>query len=196
MICRSGVLNFCAVALGLNELGYRAMGIRIDSGDLAYQSKMAYETFAKVADHFKVELFRTLMIVVSNDINEETIISLNEQKHKINAFGIGTHLVTCQRQPALGCVYKLVEVMQRPCIKISLDVEKVTIPSRKAVYRLYGKEGYALLDLMAETDEDGPKVGEKILCRHPFQESKRCYATPSSVEKMLEIWWDEGKVGQ
>lgn len=184
------------MTLGLNELGYKAVGIRIDSGDLAYQSKIAHDLFSKVADHFNVNLFKHLMIVASNDINEETIISLNEQKHKINAFGIGTHLVTCQRQPALGCVYKLVEVMQRPCIKISLDVEKVTIPSRKNVYRLYGKEGYALLDLMAETEEDAPKVGEKILCRHPFQESKRCYATPSSVEKMLEIWWDEGKVNK
>ena len=86
------------------------------------------------------------------------------------------------------------EVDHNPCIKISLDVEKVTIPSRKNVYRLYGQEGYALLDLMQSTDDPEPQVGLKVLCRHPFQESKRCFATPSRVEKLLDIWWSDGKV--
>lgn len=104
---RSGILNFCTVALALNQLGYKAIGIRIDSGDLAYQSTIAYNCFQKISSVFKIDWFGQLTIVVSNDINEETIISLNEQKHKINTFGIGTHLVTCQRQPALGCVYKV-----------------------------------------------------------------------------------------
>ena len=104
---RSGILNFCAVALALNELGYKPVGIRIDSGDLAYQSIVAYEIFRKVAQAFNLDWFPSLLIIVSNDINEETIVSLNEQKHRINALGIGTHLVTCEKQPALGCVYKV-----------------------------------------------------------------------------------------
>lgn len=85
---------------------------------------------------------------------------------------------------------------ENPCIKVTLDGEKVTIPSRKNVYRLYGREGYALLDLMLGIDEKEPEVGVKILCRHPFQESKRCFATPSRVEKMLEVWWADGKVSK
>lgn len=99
---RSGLINFCSVALALNDLGYKAIGIRIDSGDLAYLSVVAREHFTLVSQHFNIPWFKDLMIMASNDINEETILSLNEQKHKIDCFGIGTHLVTCQRQPALG----------------------------------------------------------------------------------------------
>lgn len=89
---RSGLLNFSAVALALNDLGYHALGIRIDSGDLAYLSCLAREAFEKVAERFKVPWFNKLTIVASNDINEDTILSLNEQGHKIDCFGIGTHL--------------------------------------------------------------------------------------------------------
>ncbi|QQP57542.1 Uncharacterized protein FKW44_002564, partial [Caligus rogercresseyi] len=78
--------------MALHDLGYKPMGIRIDSGDLAYLSRVARQTFVTVASHFEVEWFSTLLIVVSNDINEETILSLNDQGHSIDCFGIGTHL--------------------------------------------------------------------------------------------------------
>lgn len=80
--------------MALNDQGYRAVGIRIDSGDLAYLSCLARDTFDLVADRFQIPWFKTLTIVASNDINEETILSLNEQGHKIDCFGIGTHLGT------------------------------------------------------------------------------------------------------
>ncbi|XP_054929865.2 nicotinate phosphoribosyltransferase isoform X3 [Dermacentor andersoni] len=195
-VLRSGLLNFSAVAMALNDLGYRALGIRIDSGDLAYLSSCAYHIFSELADKYRQEWFRSLTIVASNDINEETIISLNEQGHKINSFGIGTHLVTCQKQPALGCVYKLVEVKDLSCIKLSLDIQKVTIPGKKACYRLYGQQGYALLDLMQKMDEPPPEKGKRVLCRHPFQESKRAYVIPDYVEDLCLLWWDHGKIAR
>ncbi|KAH8409502.1 hypothetical protein KR222_007280 [Zaprionus bogoriensis] len=193
---RSGLLNFSAVALALNDLGYHALGIRIDSGDLAYLSCLAREAFEKVAERFKVPWFNKLTIVASNDINEDTILSLNEQGHKIDCFGIGTHLVTCQRQPALGCVYKLVEINGQARIKLSQDVEKVTMPGNKNAYRLYSADGHALIDLLQKDSEHPPAVGQKVLCRHPFQESKRAYVIPSHVESLYKIYWKSGKICQ
>lgn len=191
---RSGLLNFCAVALALNDLGYRAIGIRIDSGDLAYLSQEARESFEKIAEKYNIPWFAKMTIVASNDINEETIISLNEQNHKINSFGIGTHLVTCQRQPALGCVYKMVEINKLPRIKLSQEVDKVTMPGRKNAFRLYGADGHALVDLLQRYDEETPQVGQKVLCRHPFQESKRAYVTPTRVEVLHRLYWKDGKL--
>ncbi|XP_055635583.1 nicotinate phosphoribosyltransferase isoform X4 [Toxorhynchites rutilus septentrionalis] len=193
---RSGLLNFCAVALALNDQGYRAVGIRIDSGDLAYLSCLARETFERIAERFKLTWFSKLTIVASNDINEETILSLNEQGHKIDCFGIGTHLVTCQRQPALGCVYKMVEINSQPRIKLSQDVAKVTMPGNKNVFRLYGADGHALIDLLQRVDESPPEVGQKVLCRHPFQESKRAYVIPTYVEALYKVYWADGRVTQ
>ncbi|KAG7170994.1 Nicotinate phosphoribosyltransferase-like [Homarus americanus] len=186
-VLKSGILNFSAVALGLHDLGYRALGVRIDSGDLAYLSCVARSIFATIAKGFDVEWFEHLSIVASNDINEETIISLNEQGHKIDCFGIGTHL---------GCVFKLVEINGEAKIKLSQDVEKVTCPGKKSAYRLYGADGHALIDLMHRTSESAPKCGSRVLCRHPFQESKRAYVSPAKVESLFKLYWKDGKIQQ
>jgi len=188
------LLNFCAVALALNELGYYALGVRIDSGDLAYLSIVARDYFTKISEKYNEPWFKNVMIMASNDINEETILSLNEQGHKIDCFGIGTHLVTCQKQPALGCVFKLVELNGQPRMKLSQDVSKVTIPGRKDAYRLYGESGHILIDLLQKWDEDPPETGKKVLCRHPFEESKRAFVTPSRVERLYKIYWQNGKI--
>lgn len=78
-VLKSGIPNFCAVALALNDLGYRARGIRLDSGDLAYQSIKVRSIFTKIADAFDLPWFENLIIVASNDINEEILQSLNHQ---------------------------------------------------------------------------------------------------------------------
>ncbi|XP_027345083.1 nicotinate phosphoribosyltransferase 2-like isoform X2 [Abrus precatorius] len=188
-VIRSGIPNFCAVALALGDLGYRAVGIRLDSGDLAYLSCEVRKFFRSIEKEFGVPDFGKLSITASNDLNEETLDALNKQGHEVDAFGIGTNLVTCYAQAALGVVFKLVEINNQPRIKLSEDVSKVSIPCKKRSYRLYGKEGYPLVDIMTGENEPSPKVGERILCRHPFQESKRAYVVPQHVEELLRCYW-------
>ena len=186
---KSGVRNFLLVALALLRIGYRPIGIRIDSGDISYLSKVARAEFGDFSVRMGVN-FRRLMIVASNDINEPTLLSLRQQGHEVDAFGVGTHLVTCQAQPALGCVYKLVLVNEKPRIKLSQEVEKMTIPGCKRAFRLHNSAGAPVVDLLQHMEEPPPLPGQRILCRHPFQESKRAYVTPSRVEPLHTVVWD------
>ena len=186
-------MNFCAVASALHECGYRALGVRIDSGDLAYLSIEVFNCVKRVGQATGNPDLEHLLIIASNDINEETIYEIKNQKNHINCFGIGTNLVTCQKQPALGCVYKLVQINDRPTIKLSADAAKVTMPGRKAVYRLYNAQGLALLDLMQKEEEPPPQVGKAVLCRHPTQATKRANALPHRVERLLRPVWQSGR---
>ena len=72
---------------------FSAIGIRIDSGDLAYLSRVVRETMERVASKFEMEWFKSMVITASNDINEETILSLNEQGHKITCFGKSKRMI-------------------------------------------------------------------------------------------------------
>jgi len=191
---KSGVPNFLAVASALHLFGYKALGIRLDSGDLAYLSKEARKRFQTVSKSLELDWFSSFIITASNDINEETLTSLEQQGHEINAYGIGTHLVTCQRQPALGCVFKLVELNGNPRMKLSEEMSKVTMPGKKNAYRLYGGDNLALLDLLTRSDEPAPQPNERVLCRHPLEEAKRAYVKPNTVENLLKLYWKDGKV--
>ncbi|MFH4980717.1 hypothetical protein AB6A40_007426 [Gnathostoma spinigerum] len=194
-VLKSGVINFIAVSLALHDLGYQPLGVRIDSGDLSYLSKEVRARFKMISElDPSLSWFVDLSIVASNDLNEETILSLNEQQHEINVFGVGTHLVTCQKQPALGCVYKLVSVSGSPRIKLSAEVSKITIPGCKASYRLYSKEGFGICDLMTLGDEPAPLPNVAVLCRHPFLESKRAKVLASRVEKLQLQFWGDGRI--
>lgn len=61
------------------------------------------------------------------------------------------------------------------------------MPGNKNAYRLYSADGHALIDLMQKVGEEAPQVGQKVLCRHPFQESKRAYVIPSRVELLYKV---------
>lgn len=98
----SGARNFILVALALFEFGYKPVGVRLDSGDLAALSVAVREEFQSAAGEANCEQLVHCQIMASNNINEDFLLSLKEKKHELTAFGIGTNLVTCQKQPALG----------------------------------------------------------------------------------------------
>lgn len=186
---QSGLWNFLAVSLALNDLGYKPRGLRLDSGDLAYLSRRCRAAFVDVSAQFGVA-FEKLTIVASNDLSEKILWALKEQGHEIDSFGIGTNLVTCSIQPALGGVYKLVEVNGNARMKISQDHAKVTIPGRKAAFRLFCQMGQPILDYMQHASAAPPQAGDRVLCRHPFDANKRVYVTPSRVEPLHDLVWD------
>src|SRR5207302_1974265 len=101
-----GVRHAVEVGKWLREHNHELLGIRLDSGDLAYLSIEA----RKILDEAG---FANTAILASNDLDEHIIASLNDQQAAINMWGVGTRLVTASDQPALGGVYKLTGV-RRP----------------------------------------------------------------------------------
>jgi nicotinate phosphoribosyltransferase len=189
---RSGVPNFICVATALKYFGYEPIGIRIDSEDLAYVSKETRRMFQHAAAAQHID-FSGLTITASNDINEKAMTEMYRQGHEINIFGIGTNQVTCEAQPSLGCVYKLVMINGKPRIKLSKG--KVTIPGRKEGYRLIGADKAPLLDVIIRVGDEAPEPGKRFYCRHPFEESKRVYVAPTEVRPLHYLYWD-GKVAR
>ncbi|CDI79374.1 nicotinate phosphoribosyltransferase, putative, partial [Eimeria acervulina] len=189
----SGIPNFLAVALAMFKLGAKPKGVRIDSGDLAYLSREARRMFKQCEEAFGFP-FGGLSIVLSNDLNEATITALNDEGHEADVFGIGTNVVTCQAQPALGVVYKLVELEGKPCMKLSEDVEKTSLPTAKAAYRLYNKEGVPAVDLIQSASMPRPVCGEKLFCKDLYADKRRCFFIPKTVEELLIVFIQEGRL--
>ena len=192
---KSGVPNFICVAMALLNIGYKPVGVRIDSGDLAYLSKEIRKMLIEVSEKYKnpgIVPYDLSMqkIMASNDINESVLKELNLQGHSIDGYGIGTYLGTCWVQPALGCVYKLVEIKGKPRIKLSEDAGKITIPGKKEVWRLIGGDNKPLCDLLTRTNERRPQIGQKVLAKHPFTETKSVFVAPSKVTQLLNCVWD------
>lgn len=151
-VLKSGVPNAIRVAKEVLEpKGYRLKGIRLDSGDLAYLSKKARKMLDEAG-------LTDAIIVVSNSLDEYTISSLIRQGAKINSFGVGERLITSKSEPVFGAVYKLSAVEEGnafvPRIKVSENVEKITNPGLKDVYRVYDSNGYSIADLITFKDEN------------------------------------------
>ena len=149
---RSGLPNAIRLAKEyLEPNGYRLAGVRIDSGDMAYLSK-------KIREALNANGMNDTKIVVSNSLDEYLIQSLISQGAQIDSMGVGENLVCSKSTPVFGGVYKLSSVMENgemiPKIKVSENIEKVTNPGFKKLYRIYDKEsGKAIADLMTLYEE-------------------------------------------
>ncbi|MEK4090601.1 nicotinate phosphoribosyltransferase [Viridibacillus sp. FSL H8-0110] len=214
---KSGVPTAIKVA---KELGDKInfIGIRLDSGDIAFLSKAARKMLDDAG-------FPNAKIVVSNDLDEYTILNLKAQNAMVDMWGIGTKLITGYDQPALGAVYKIVSIekengQMEDTIKISANAEKVSTPGMKKLYRIIDREnGKAEGDYITMFDED-PQLEERIKMFHPVHtfiskfvtnfEAKNLhtkvvengqviYESPSVQEmreyatENLELLWDEYK---
>lgn len=179
---RSGIPNAIKVAKELETKGKRLRAIRLDSGDLAYLSKKA----RKMLDDAGLNYVK---IVASNQLDEYLIKSLDDQNAPIDFFGVGTNLITGQKDAALDGVYKISQIEDNPTIKLSEDISKVTLPGRKKIYRYFNGEGKFYADCIALIDED-----EIELMIHPFDIYKKCNLVGLKIEEILEQVVKDGDV--
>ena len=179
---RSGIPNAITVFEELNRKGHQPIGVRLDSGDLAYLS-------IQTARMLDAAGFPQVSIVLSNNLDEMIIWQIVTQirdeapRYGVDAdhliqrlvYGVGTRLITSNGDPALGGVYKLAAVRKEgvwlPAIKISESPSKTPNPGNKRVWRLYDQRGKATADLITLFDE-APTTSERIVLRHPSDHTK------------------------
>ncbi len=171
---KSGIPNAITVAKEMENRREKLTGVRLDSGDLAYLAKES----RKMLDAAGLDYVK---IVVSNQLDEYVIKSLKEQKAPIDIYGVGTNLVTGHPNAALGGVYKLSEYNGEPRMKLSENIEKISIPHQKQVYRMISENGmFYGADAISMADEIN-----LTLMEHPFDDRKRLKLDIFTQEPLL-----------
>lgn len=186
----SGVPNAIKVFDYLKAKGYKPIGIRLDSGDLAYLSKQA-RAMLDEAGHADCKIF------ASSDIDEYVLQSLKQQGAKIDIFGVGTKMITSNNTPSLGGVYKLSDICvdgeRQPKMKISDNPIKMTNPGVKTVYRLFGRDtNKAIADVICLADEviDDSK---NLVITHPVERWKTKEVTNFYAKELYVDAFIDGK---
>jgi nicotinate phosphoribosyltransferase len=184
----SGIPNAIRVFEELRRRGHEPVGVRLDSGDLAFLSIQA-------AKQLDAAGFNQARIVLSNQIDELVlwqIISQIEEEAPLYdvdpdaliqrlVYGVGTRLITSRGQSALDGVYKLVAICKdetwAPAIKLSESLEKIINPGHKSVWRVYNRRGKADSDLLSLRDEN-PRTMDPLVLHHPME-----YATQRELQQ-------------
>ncbi|MCH5162937.1 MAG: nicotinate phosphoribosyltransferase [Clostridiales bacterium] len=183
-----GIDNAITVFNELKAKGHKPVGIRLDSGDLAYLSKLARKKLDAAG-------FTDAIVMASGDIDEYLLESLNSQGARIDVYGVGTKLITSEDTPSLGGVYKLSAIEAdgelQPRMKISDSLVKVTNPGFKTLYRLYDKKsGMAQADLIALRDE---KIAKPLTLTHETERWKTTRLEDYDMRCMLHKIFEGGK---
>lgn len=188
---KSGVPNAIKVFDELTAKGYRPLGIRLDSGDLAYLSKRA-RAMLDAAGYDYVKIF------ASGDIDEDVLLALQAQDAKIDIFGIGTRLITSYTNPSLGGVYKLAAMENEkgeldPKIKVSNTPAKITNPGLKKVVRIYDADNMAAADLIC-LEDDVFDESKPLTIFHPEQIWKKTTFEKYHIEELMVDVFKGGKL--
>lgn len=187
----SGVPNAITVFKELRARGKEPVGIRLDSGDLAFLSRQARVMLDDAG-------FPNAKIFASGDLDEEVIWDLKAQGAAIDVWGVGTRMITSMDNPALGGVYKLsaeeVDGTFVPRIKISENPAKITNPGVKQLYRFYDRRsGKALADLLA-LDEEDFSSGEPLEIFDPENTWKRMTLCDYRMRQLLVPIFENGEL--
>lgn len=180
----SGVPNAITIAKELETKGYKLKAIRLDSGDLAYLSKKARKMLNAAGLDY-------VQIVASNQLNEHVIKTLlRDQNAMIDSFGIGTEMVTGKPDAALGGVYKLAEISGIAKMKVSENVEKMTLPGKKQLIRYADKDNFFFRDGILLESEN---VNDEIKIYHPVYPAKNTETKGLKAEILYSKVYEDGK---
>ena len=203
----SGIPNAIIVFEELRRKGHEPVGIRLDSGDLAYLSIQAARMLNDAG-------FEDVSIVLSNQLDElvlwQILTQIEREAHHYDidpnqlidrlVYGVGTSLIASDGHPALDGVYKLVAVRENanwvPALKLSENPDKVPQPGHKHVWRLYDQRGKATADLLS-LDDENPRGQDRITLHHPVEQHAFRHldsASISKIEPLLEDIIVDGEV--
>ena len=188
---KSGVPNAIKVFDELRAKGHQPVGIRLDSGDLAYFSKEARRMLDAAG-------YQDARIFASSDLDEYVIRELKAQGARIDVWGVGTKMITSYDWPALGGVYKMsaeiVDGKMTPKIKISENVGKITNPGFKKVYRFFEREnGMAEADYICMHDETVDDTKPLEIC-DPEARWKRKTMENFRAQELLVPIFEKGRL--
>ncbi|MGI5058129.1 nicotinate phosphoribosyltransferase [Treponema pectinovorum] len=179
---RSGIKNAIKAGAKLVEQGYN-FGVRLDSGDISYLTQEVRKELDRAG-------FPQAKITVSNELTEEIIETLVQDKTPIDSWGVGTHMVTGGNEASFTGVYKLAARFDKttgkniPAMKFSDNPEKNTNPGVKNVYRLYDEQGNAKADIIALENEK-IEVGKEYRYFHPMVDYRQFSFKAAKVEPLL-----------
>jgi nicotinate phosphoribosyltransferase len=202
----SGVPNAIRVFEELRAAGHQPVGIRLDSGDLAYLAILAARRLDQAG-------FEDASIVLSNNLDElviwQVITQIQEEapRYGVDAdrlvsrlvYGIGTRLITSAGNAALDGVFKLVAVKSgsgwKPAIKLSETKAKTLNPGAKRVWRVYDDRGLATADVISTADEDLGQATDLVL-RHPTDEGRSRTLTAGDISRIEPLLEDAVAAGR